>query len=164
MSEVSFGSTYRIPVAQEGINKAKKLRLKALVSGFDNHLVGTGGTGYARVSMPNKEDANFVRKLKAIGYKIFQVFDGENVSKKTIDEFIKTKLDARDYKQVGKQMVAAPKTAVKGKVSNKVHQSKKELAKIAEENRVRETDSYKKYLALYGKEATDALFFHVKKH
>ena len=108
MTEVNFGSTFRIPVTQQGVNKAKKVKLKGLIDSYGG-LVGTGNTGYARVSIPNEKDESFLRKLKSVGYKVFQVFEGENISRKSLDDYIKSCLDARDYKQVGKQ---------KAKVSN----------------------------------------------
>lgn len=108
MTEVNFSSTFRIPVTQPGVNKVKKVKLKGLVDSYGG-LVGTGNTGYARVSIPNEKDESFLRKLKSVGYKVFQVFEGENISRKSLDDYIKSCLDARDYKQVGKQ---------KAKVSN----------------------------------------------
>ena len=55
MTEVNFSSTFRIPVTQPGVNKAKKVKLKGLVDSYGG-LVGTGNTGYARVSIPNEKD------------------------------------------------------------------------------------------------------------
>ena len=87
MTEVNFGSTFRIPVTQQGVNKAKKVKLKGLVDSYGG-LVGTGNTGYARVSIPNEKDESFLRKLKSVGYKVFQVFEGENISRKSLDDYI----------------------------------------------------------------------------
>ena len=44
MTEVNFSSTFRIPVTQPGVNKAKKVKLKGLVDSYGG-LVGTGNTG-----------------------------------------------------------------------------------------------------------------------
>lgn len=102
MSDISFGSIYRIPISQAGANPAKKLKLKNLVESYPNGLIGKAKTGHARVSVPNSEDANFVRKLKTIGYKVFQKFEGDDVPKEKLDVYIKERLDSRDYHQLGK--------------------------------------------------------------
>lgn len=104
MTDINFTSTYRIPITQAGINSAKKAKLKDLVLSYPNGLCGNSKVGNARVSIPDSEDANFVQKLKRIGYKVFQKFEGENIDKEELDVFIKEKLDTRDYNQKGKKM------------------------------------------------------------
>ncbi len=99
---ISFGSTFRIPISQPGVNSAKKERLKQFIASYENGLIGNSKTGYARVSILDSEDAEFVRRLKQVGYKIFQKFDGENIPKNEIDSFIKTRLNAGDFSQTGK--------------------------------------------------------------
>lgn len=103
MSDISFGSVYRIPITQAGVNSAKKTKLRNLIESYPNGLIGKSKTGQARISVPDSEDANFVGKLKAIGYKVFQKFEGDNISKENLDSFIKEKLDTRDFSQKGKQ-------------------------------------------------------------
>lgn len=103
MTEINFGSTYRIPITQAGVNSAKKAKLKELIQSYPNGLIGNSKVGNARVSMPDKEDQNFIRKLKGIGYKVFQKFEGEDISKENLDAFIKEKLDTRDFALKGKQ-------------------------------------------------------------
>ena len=107
--EISFTSTYRIPITQAGINNAKKIKLRELIESYPNGLIGKSKQGYARVSMPDSEDENFVRKLKGIGYKVYQRFDGENIGADGLDLFIKQKLDARDFNQKGKNPAPLPK-------------------------------------------------------
>ncbi len=102
MKNISFGSTFRIPISQPGVNTAKKEHLKELVESYENGLIGNSKTGYARVSIPDSDDADFVRRLKLVGYKIFQKFDGENLPKNQIDAFIKEKLNNSEYSQLGK--------------------------------------------------------------
>ena len=102
IDKISFGSTFRIPVSQAGINSAKKAKLRELIESYPNGLIGKNKTGNARVSMPNSEDANFIKKLKTIGYKVFQKFEAEDVPKRDIDKYIKRALDNRDYHQLGK--------------------------------------------------------------
>ncbi len=103
MSDISFGSIYRIPITQPGVNAAKKARLKSLIETYPNGLIGKSKTGHARISVPDSEDTSFVSKLKALGYKIFQKFEGDNISKDKLDAVIKAKLDDRDFFQKGKQ-------------------------------------------------------------
>ena len=109
MTEISFTSTFRIPITQAGVNNSKKLQLRALIGSYRNGLIGNGKQGYARVSMLDSEDEKFLRKLKKIGYRTYQKFDGENIAPENIDIFIKQKLDARDYNQKGKNPAAMPK-------------------------------------------------------
>lgn len=104
MNNISFGSIYRIPITQAGVNNAKKERLRTLIESYPNGLIGKSKTGQARVSVPDSEDSKFEQKLKTIGYKVFQKFEGDNIPKEEIDSFVKSKLDARDYSQVGKKM------------------------------------------------------------
>lgn len=103
MTDISFCSAYRIPITQAGVNSAKKARLKKLVESYPNGLIGRSKTGYARISVPDSDDAFFIGKLKAIGYKVFQKFEGNNIPKENLDSFIKEKLDAKDFAQKGKQ-------------------------------------------------------------
>lgn len=102
MTEINFGSTYRIPITQSGVNKAKKAKLKELIESYPNGLIGKSKTGQARISVPDSEDENFIRKLKAIGYKVFQKFEGDNIPKADLDIHIKTRLDIREFDQKGK--------------------------------------------------------------
>lgn len=73
MTEVNFSSTFRIPVTQPGVNKAKKVKLKGLVDSYGG-LVGTGNTGYARVSIPNEKDESFPQKIKKRWLQSFSSF------------------------------------------------------------------------------------------
>lgn len=104
---INFTSTYRIPITQAGTNNAKKDKLRNLVSLYPNSIVSKQKTGFARLSIPNTEDTKFEGKLKGIGYKVFQKFDGENVPKDLLDEYIKEALKYGDFHQKGKQK--APK-------------------------------------------------------
>lgn len=102
MTDINFTSTYRIPITQAGVNSAKKGRLKELIQSYPNGLIGNSKTGHARISVPDSEDASFIGKLKKIGYKVYQKFEGENIPKDEIDVFIKERLDSRNYHQKGK--------------------------------------------------------------
>ena len=173
MSEINFGSTYRIPITQQGINQSKKLQLKALIGSYGG-LVEAGNTGYARVSMENAKDSNFLRKLKNIGYRTFQQFQGENIAKNNLDTYIKTCLDNREYKQFGKQKAKPQnkeKTIEKTSVPNesKVLPQQSERIEfvnrtpLKEQNRIRRTQGYKDIVTKYGQEIAEAIFFFERK-
>lgn len=106
---ISFGSTYRVPISQPGVNNAKKERLKTLTQLYDG-LISSSKTGAARFSLPNELDAKFEQDLKSIGYKQYQKFDAENLPKDKIDAYIKKALNKFDYTQKGKQKAGKPKT------------------------------------------------------
>ena len=164
MSEISFSSTYRIPVMQQGINSTKKMQLKSLITSY-NGIVGTGNTGYARVSMGNDKDIAFIRKLKDIGYRVYQQFRGENIGKNNLDEYINKCLENRDYMQYGKQNVQArgshrvisqhPNTA--GRESKNIELVNS--VNLEEQEKIRKTKSYKDTVEKYGKEFAEAVFF-----
>ncbi len=105
---ISFGSTYRIPITQPGVNNSKKERLRDLTDEY-NGLISSSKTGTARVSIDNDDDAEFEKRLKSIGYRQFQKFEGENIPHSQLDAYIKKLLDAREYQQAGKQMKAKPR-------------------------------------------------------
>lgn len=102
MTDINFTSTYRIPISQAGVNAAKKAKLKELIQSYPNGLIGSSKVGNARISVPDSEDANFIAKLKTIGYKVYQKFEGDNLPKGKIDAFIRENLTARTYAQKGK--------------------------------------------------------------
>ncbi len=78
MSEISFGSSYKIPVSQWGINNTKKLQLKSLVGSYGGKIGGKGLDSFAVVSMQDKKDMGFIRKLRKIGYFQFEMFENSN--------------------------------------------------------------------------------------
>ena len=47
MSEISFGSSYKIPVSQWGINNTKKLQLKSLIGSYAGKICGKGQDSFA---------------------------------------------------------------------------------------------------------------------
>lgn len=105
---ISFGSTYRVPISQPEVNNAKKERLRTLTQQYGG-LISSSKTGAARVSLPNELDDKFEKDLKGIGYKQYQKFDAENLPKEKIDEYIKKALSNFDYSQKGKQKAAKPR-------------------------------------------------------
>lgn len=189
MKNINFGSTFRIPVSQPGINSAKKERLKQFISSYENGLIGSSKTGYARVSIPNSEDENFVRRLRQLGYKIFQKFDGENIPKNQVDRFIKEKLDTREYSQLGKnKKPLSREQRQKKRYENSFDNSQTNIdndaisvgndiqgimrnAKASKSisisddiddkyNKIRNSDSYQKIKNEYGEEFAEAVFFN----
>lgn len=157
MTEINFTSTYRIPITQAGVNAAKKAKLKELIQSYPNGLIGNSKVGNARVSMPDSEDATFIQKLKTIGYKVFQKFEGENIPKEEMDVYIKERLDNRNYNQIGKKMKrmsremkekrkfdnsfdAPPKVVKKEEAVEEIQpiQTNKEPVKVAKKNSAQE--------------------------
>lgn len=88
MTNISFGSTYRIPVSQWGINNTKKLQLKNFISS-NNGIVTKGKDSCALVSISDKKDMNFIRKLKKLGFFEYEMFEGEKIPKESLEEYIK---------------------------------------------------------------------------
>lgn len=111
MSDISFGSTYRIPLIQPGVNAYKREALKKAASKYQNVLYPNGSNGNVRVSIRKRLDNEFEMKLKRLGFKIFQKFERNNVPKSEfensgvskLDLYIKDELKKADYKQFGKQ-------------------------------------------------------------
>ena len=108
MTQVSFTSTYRIPLVEQNITPAKRDALKRMASRYQNVLYPNGNNGYVRVSIRKRLDNGFEQKLKQIGFKVFQKFDRHNIPKTDgrMDEYIKEQLDTRNYQQFGKQIKA----------------------------------------------------------
>ena len=87
MSEISFGSTFKIPVSQWGINNTKKIKLKSLVGAY-NGIVTKGKDNYAVLSIPDKKDKNFLYKLRSLGYFQFEQFEGEKIPKESLLDYV----------------------------------------------------------------------------
>lgn len=189
MTEINFTSTYRIPITQAGVNSAKKARLKELIQSYPNGLIGNSKVGNARVSMADSEDAGFIQKLKTIGYKVYQKFEGENIPKEDLDVYIKERLDIRDYSQRGKKMKKlsremrekrqfersfdaypkknepAPKDEnVVQEVAEKQPVEVKSFSQKPKErtpDEIRQTPNYLKCVEEYGKEFAEAVYFGI---
>ena len=111
MTEISFKSTYRIPLVEQGITQAKRESLKKTASRYQNTLFPKGNNGFVRVSIRKKLDEGFEQKIKQSGFKIFQRFERHNIPKTTLEDgtnkldlYINDELKKRNYKQFGKQM------------------------------------------------------------
>ena len=87
MSDISFKSTYKIPVTQWGINNTKKLQLKFLVESNNGIITGKKDK-FALVSIPDNKDMGFIRKLMKIGYREYKQFVGEKISKDSLVEYV----------------------------------------------------------------------------
>ena len=105
---VSFGSIYRIPITQPGVNSAKKERLRELADKYDG-LIGRDNKSSARICVPNELDSTLEKDIKDIGYRAYQKLEGEYVPKSELDSYIKRRLDSRDYDQKGRQKKAKGK-------------------------------------------------------
>ena len=102
MSDISFTSTYRIPLTEWKVTPAKRTAIKDLALKYTNHLYPNGNKGYVRVSVAEAEDNNFERELQQHKVKIYQKFSAHNVDKNFIDDYIKEELINKNYKQYGK--------------------------------------------------------------
>ncbi len=111
MNQVSFGSTYRIPLVEQNVSSAMRENLKTMADQYQNVLYPKGNNGYVRVSIRKRLDYSFEQKLKQLGFKIYQKFDRHNVPKTDgkMDNYIEEQLATRNYQQVGKQMKAKRK-------------------------------------------------------
>jgi len=103
MTQISFTSTYRIPLIERKVSVAKRQALKDLASKYENNLYPNGNKGCVRVSIPEEQDMKFEQKLRQIGFKVFQKFDQHDVSYDKMDSYIKQALKYNEYKQYGKQ-------------------------------------------------------------
>lgn len=103
MTQVSFTSTYRIPLIERKVSVAKRQALKDLASKYENHLYPNGNKGCVRISIPEEQDGQFEQKLRQIGFKVFQKFEQHDVSYDKMDSYIKQALKYNEYKQFGKQ-------------------------------------------------------------
>ena len=105
MPQISFTSTYRIPLIEQNITSAKRDALKKMASKYQNVLYPNGNQGNVRVSMRKRLDEKFEQKLRQIGFKVYQKFEKHNIPKTNnrIDEYIKSELKSGNYKQYGKQ-------------------------------------------------------------
>lgn len=177
MTEINFTSTYRIPISQPGVNAAKKAKLKELIVSYPNGLIGNSKVGNARVSVADSEDENFVRKLKTIGYKIFQKFEGENIEKDKLDIYIKEKLDTRNYNQLGKNKKRMTRelkekhkyensfndNVVQNSTNEETPKISQNSAEISKADKLRQSPKYQQYKEEYGEAFAEAVFFGIKK-
>ena len=111
MTEISFKSTYRIPLVEQGITQAKRESLKKMATKYQNALFPKGNNGFVRVSIRKRLDESFEQKLRQLGFKVFQKFERHNIPKTTLEDsstkldlYINEELKRRNYKQFGKQM------------------------------------------------------------
>ena len=103
MTQISFTSTYRIPLIERKISVAKRQALKDLASQYENHLYPNGNKGCVRVSIPENQDARFEQKLRQIGFKVFQKFEEHEIPEERMDAYIKQAIKYDEYRQFGKQ-------------------------------------------------------------
>ena len=116
--QVSFKSTYQIPLVEQNITPSKREALKKMVNGYQNVLYPKGNIGNVRVSIRKRLDQGFEQKLRQIGFKVYKKFDRHNVPKTFVrdGDVYKSKMDIyindelnnpnSTYKQFGKQKKA----------------------------------------------------------
>lgn len=92
MNNISFGSTYRIPLTGQGLTRAPRSELKEMVKQYQNHLLPNNNNGHVRVSIKKKFDKVFEQSLELLGYKKYQKFEKHNVPKSIYKDNV-TRLD-----------------------------------------------------------------------
>jgi hypothetical protein len=104
-NNLSFTSTYRIPLVAQNISTAKRDALKKMASQYQNVMYPKGNQGCVRVSIRKRLDDGFEQKLRQIGFKVFQKFEKHNIPKTNdrMDNYIRRELKSGEYKQFGKQ-------------------------------------------------------------
>ncbi|MBR6301962.1 hypothetical protein IKR55_04415 [bacterium] len=105
IQNISFGSTYRIPLVEQGVTPAKRVALKKLVSKYQNYRYPNGNNGCVRLSIRKRLDPGFEQKLRQLGFKVYQKFEKHNIPKtdNRMDKYISTTLKNGEYHQFGKQ-------------------------------------------------------------
>ena len=105
MTEISFKSTYSIPLTEQNVTVAKRELLKKMASKYQNVMYPKGNDGNVRVSIRKRLDNKFLQNLKGIGFRVFKVFERHNVPKTAgkMDGYIRQELKSGNYKQYGKQ-------------------------------------------------------------
>ena len=78
MSEVSFRSSYKIPVSQWGVNNTKKIQFKSIIGSYAGKICGKGKDAFAILSISDKKDKSFIDKIRKLGYYQFEMFDNNN--------------------------------------------------------------------------------------
>lgn len=107
---ISFKSTYRIPLSGPHMSDSKRETLKKIVSQYQNVIIPDNKSGNVRISIRKKLDERLEQELSKSGIKVYQKFDRHNIRKSNyidgipeIDSYIKEQLNTGNYKQVGKQ-------------------------------------------------------------
>ena len=139
MNKINFKSTHKIPINQNGINNTKKIQLKSLIS---TYKTGTFDQlqDVASVSIPDELDKSFLRKLKKIGYKFYQIISNENITKENINKTIKKE---------EKSIIETPfEELFKNRENN-----------VEKLNKIRNSKDYKRIQKKYGTDAAEAMFF-----
>ena len=102
VQNISFTSTYRIPLSERNITPGKKDEVKNFSDKYEHHLHRGCRLGWVRISVPEELDEEIEKKLKQMGFRIYQKFDAHNLPNNKIDKYIKSHLRIGEYKQVGK--------------------------------------------------------------
>lgn len=108
---INFTSSYRFPMTQPGLNRAKR---EALVPELLKHSgeidifqIPKTGKGNGRISVNEIYDSLVEQLLKKFGFKRYQKLPLHEVSIDKVDEYVKTMRQTGDYIQKGMQK--APK-------------------------------------------------------
>ena len=103
IQKISFTSTYRIPLSEQGMTPHKKEMLKDFASQFPNHLFRNNRLGHVRISVPEELDEEVETGLKKLFIRVYQKFPEHDIPSKKMNEYIKQELYTGNYRQIGKQ-------------------------------------------------------------
>ena len=81
MTQISFTSTYRIPLIEQGISVTKRENLKKMASKYQNVMYPNGNQGNVRVSIRKRLDEKFEQKLRQLSFRVYQKFERHNIPK-----------------------------------------------------------------------------------
>ena len=123
VQNISFGSTYRIPLSERNVTPRQKDKVKNFSDNYEHHLHRNCRLGWVRISVPEELDEQIEKGLRDMGFKIYQKFDAHDLPNNKIDNYIKTHLPIGEYKQFGKH---------KQKLHPKAKYELKQLRSIAE--------------------------------
>ena len=100
--EVTFKSTYQIPLSGPKLSKGKaKYLIDWVVPRYKNVLITNN---YVKLSISEESDNAFEQKLRQIGFKVYQKFFEHDIPKNEIEKCIaKVFREGKPYKQYGKQ-------------------------------------------------------------
>lgn len=102
VQNISFGSTYRIPLSEHNVTPRQKDKVKNFSDNYEHHLHRNCRLGWVRISVPEELDEQIEKGLRDMGFRIYQKFDAHNLPNNKIDKYIKTHLPIGEYEQFGK--------------------------------------------------------------
>lgn len=113
-NNISFTSSYRFPMTQPGVNRAKRELLKPELEKCAHKItsfqIPNTGAGNGRISVKEVYDGFVEGMLKRLGFKRYQKLPLHDASIEDVDAAVRNLSKTNDYQQKGMQ-----KKAVKNK-------------------------------------------------